>query len=121
MRAPAADLLPIFRVVAHLEAVSWTGLLLGMLFERVLTQYAVLGDRLVAGFGSVHGLLVLAFAGLGIALAVARRWPPRMYVLGFLAALLPFATVVFDRWAMRHGHYADRRGEGASDRAARAR
>jgi integral membrane protein len=108
MREPAADLLPIFRIVAHLEAVSWTGLLLGMLFERVLTQYAELGDRLVAGFGSVHGLLVLAFAGLGIALAVARRWPPSMYVWGFLAALLPFATIVFDRWALRHGRYAAR-------------
>ncbi|MFN2322034.1 MAG: DUF3817 domain-containing protein [Trueperaceae bacterium] len=108
MREPAADLLPIFRIVAHLEAVSWTGLLLGMLFERVLIQYAELGDRLVAGFGSVHGLLVLAFAGLGIVLAVARRWEPRMYVLGFLAALLPFATIAFDRWAMRNDRYAVR-------------
>ncbi len=108
MREPAAGLLPIFRLVAHLEAVSWTGLLVGMLFERVLVRYAELGDRLVAGFGSVHGLLVLAFAGLGIALAVARRWEPRMYAWGFLATLLPFATVVFDRWATRHGHYAAR-------------
>jgi integral membrane protein len=108
MREPAADLLPIFRLVAHLEAVSWTGLLLGMLLERVLTQYAALGDQLVALFGSVHGLLVLAFAGLGVALAVARRWPPSMYAWGFLATLLPFATVVFDRWAVRHGRYAAR-------------
>lgn len=107
MREPAAHLLPIFRLAAHLEAVSWTGLLVGMLFERVLTPYAELGDRLVAGFGSVHGLLVLT-AGLGIALAVARRWAPRMYVLGFLAALFPFATIAFDRWAMRHGRYATR-------------
>jgi len=112
MRAPASDLLPIFRVVAHLEAVSWAGLLVGVLFERVLTQYAELGDQLVAGFGSVHGLLVLAFAGLGIALAVARRWEPRMYVLGFLAALFPFATIAFDRWAMRHGRYAVRAARG---------
>jgi integral membrane protein len=108
MREPAADLLPIFRFVAHLEAVSWTGLLLGMFLERVLTRYAALGDRLVAGFGSVHGLLVLAFAGLGIALAVARRWPPSMYAWGFVAALFPFATVAFDRWAMRRGRYAAR-------------
>ena len=108
MREPAADLLPIFRVVAHLEAVSWTGLLLGMLLERVLTRYAALGDQLVAVFGSVHGALVLAFAGLGIALAVARRWPPSMYAWGFLAALLPFATIAFDRWAVRHGRYAVR-------------
>lgn len=108
MRAPAADLLPLFRLVAHLEAVSWTGLLLGMLFERVLVRYAELGDRLVAVFGAVHGGLVLAFAGLGIALAVARRWAPRMYGLGFLATLLPFATVAFDVWATRHGHYAAR-------------
>ena len=112
MREPTVDLLPIFRIVAHLEAVSWTGLLLGMLFERVLTQYAELGDRLVAGFGAVHGLLVLAFAGLGIALAVARRWPPSMYAWGFLAALLPFATIVFDRWAVRRGRYAARAARG---------
>jgi len=45
LRHPA--FLSAFRFVAHLEAVSWTGLLAGMFLERVLVRYAELGDRLV--------------------------------------------------------------------------
>lgn len=98
-------LLRAFRTVAHLEAVSWTGLLVGMSFERIFTQYYELGDQLVAIFGSIHGGLVIAFGILGILVARERAWPFRLYVVGFLSTWPPFATLWFDAWAYRKWYF----------------
>jgi RND superfamily putative drug exporter len=101
--APA--LLTGFRTIAHLEAVSWAGLLTGMALERGVPRYEALGDRLVFLFGSAHGGLVIAFLALGLGVGIARRWGPGTYALGFLATLPPFATLAFDAWAQRSGRY----------------
>lgn len=95
-----------FRLVAHLEAVSWTGLLLGMLLERVLVRYAELGDELVFVFGSVHGGLVIVYVGLAIGVGLGRSWRTRTFALALAATVPPFATLAFDAWARRTGRYA---------------
>ena len=95
-----------FRLVAHLEAVSWAGLLTGMALERIFTRYAELGDTLVFFFGSIHGGLVIAFLALGTLVGARRRWSVPTYLLGFVATLPPFATLVFDAWSARSGRYA---------------
>ncbi len=119
LRAPA--LLRAFRFIAHLEAVSWAGLLTGMILERAVPRYHDLGDRLVAVFGSVHGGLVIAFLALGLLVAAARGWRWPMYALGFAATIPPFATLAFDAWAHRTGRYAlPPRGGAPADAAATA-
>lgn len=103
-----------FRTVAHLEAVSWTGLLVGMALERIFTRYAALGDDLVAIFGAIHGGLVIAFGILGLLVAQGRRWPFRLYLLGFLSTLPPFATLWFDAWAYRNWYDTPARPQAVS-------
>jgi integral membrane protein len=93
--------------VAHLEAVSWAGLIAGMLLEYVFVQHHDLGDRLVFAFGSVHGGLVLGYGALGATLAFTRRWGAREWTFGILASFVPFATVALDLWMARTGRYAD--------------
>lgn len=98
-------LVPAFRAVAHLEAVSWAGLLTGMALEYVFVRHHDLGDRLVFAFGSVHGGLVLAYGALGAALAVTRSWGAREWTFGVVASFVPFATVALDLWMVRSGRY----------------
>ena len=94
-----------FRVVAHVEALSWAGLLTGMTFEYLIPSLHDLGDRIVFLFGSFHGGLVLAYAVLGASVAWTRRWGARGWTFGVLASFVPFATVPLDLWASRSGRY----------------
>ena len=103
LRRPA--FLSAFRLVAHLEAVSWAGLLVGMFLERVLVRYAELGDRLVFAFGSVHGGLVIVYVGLVVGVGLTRGWRPLTWALALAATVPPFATLAFDAWARRNGRY----------------
>ena len=114
MRRPA--FLSAFRLVAHLEAVSWAGLLLGMLFEYGIPAHHDLGDRLVFLFGSVHGGLVIVYVALAVAVGVGRRWSWTTLGVALAATIPPFATLAFDVWARRTGRYHDRANR--SDRAA---
>jgi len=87
----------LFRAAALAEALSWTGLLVGMYFKRV-TETTDMG---VTIFGPIHGVIVLAYL---VAVLYARRsfgWDPRIVLLAGLASVPPFATVVFEVWADR--------------------
>lgn len=97
--------IPAFRAVANLEALSWAGLLVGMLFKYVLTSHVDLGETLVTVFGSIHGGLVIAYVALALLTALQRRWTLRIVALAILATIPPFATVLFDRWAYAGGRY----------------
>ncbi|GAB2748493.1 DUF3817 domain-containing protein [Amycolatopsis magusensis] len=88
-----------FRLLALAEAVSWAGLLIGMLFK-----YVVVGNEIgVKIFGPIHGLVFVAYV---IAALLARgplRWDGRTTVLALIASIPPFGTVLFERWATRTG------------------
>lgn len=101
-----AGVLSTFRLVAHLEAVSWAGLLAGMVLEHLVARYAELGDRLVFAFGSVHGGLVIVYVVLAIGVGLGRGWRRITWALALAATVPPFATVAFDVWARRTGRYA---------------
>lgn len=103
LRRPA--FLSAFRLVAHLEAVSWAGLLTGMLFEYGIPSLHDLGDRLVFLFGSVHGGLVIVYVALAAAVGLARRWSWSTLGVALAATIPPFATLAFDAWAVRTGRY----------------
>lgn len=97
---------PAFRLVANLEALSWLGLLLGMLFKYVVAPHGEFGESAVTIFGSIHGGLVIVYVVLGMASAVRLRWSVRTTALAIGATIPPFATVVFDRWAHLTGRYS---------------
>ncbi|HEY4006589.1 MAG TPA: DUF3817 domain-containing protein [Pseudonocardia sp.] len=86
-----------FRVAAVAEAISWTGLLLGMVFKYLVVHDAV-GVHI---FGPIHGVLFLAYLVCSILLWRQMHWSRAVGVLAVLASIPPYGSVVFERWATR--------------------
>jgi integral membrane protein len=93
-----------FRAVAVTEAVSWAGLLVGMLFK-----YLVVGNAIgVHVFGPIHGVVFLAYVALALVVRARLAWDGRTTLLALLASIPPFGSVVFERWATRTGRLDER-------------
>ncbi|MBT2597697.1 DUF3817 domain-containing protein [Arthrobacter sp. ISL-72] len=90
----------LFRVLAIAEAFSWATLLTGMYFKWV-AQTTELGVEIA---GPVHGVLFIAYGVVALALWRTQRWPFRVALFAGLAAVFPFATILFERWAGKRGH-----------------
>lgn len=94
----------LFRAVALAEAVTWTLLLLGM----VAKYLADLGEWGVRIGGGLHGFVFLGYVLATLLVAVDRPWTPRHLLVGWVSAVVPFATVPFERYAERQGLLASR-------------
>ena len=93
----------LYRLVARAEAVTWALLLTGM-FLKYVTETTELGVQV---FGMVHGVVFIAYCLVTVLLSVDRKWPVGRLVLGLGAAVPPFATVPFERYAERAGLMGD--------------
>ena len=85
------------RSVAIAEAITWALLLIGM-FLKYVTETTELGVQV---FGMVHGVVFIAYCLTTVVLWVDQEWPLSRLALGLLAAVPPFATVPFARYAER--------------------
>ena len=94
---------------ATVEAVTWAGLLVGMVFKRVL-EASELGVQV---FGPLHGAAFLAYSVSAVLTWRLQRWSGATGALALLAGLPPFGTVVFHRWARRTGRLLPAPGEPA--------
>lgn len=93
---------PAFRAVAIAEAISWAGLLVGMVFK-----YLVVGDDIgVTVFGPIHGGLFLLYLAVTVLARRPLRWDVGTTVVALLASIPPMATLVFERWAAHTGRLA---------------
>ena len=95
--------LRLFRRVAIAEAVTWALLLAGM-FLKYVTETTELGVRV---FGMAHGIVFVAYCLTTVLVALDQRWSAGRLLLGLVAAVPPFATVLFDRYAERRGALGD--------------
>jgi integral membrane protein len=86
-----------FRVVAVAEAISWTGLLIGMVFKYLVVHNAI-GVHI---FGSVHGVLFLGYLWLTVLLWRHQPWPTSVGIWALVGGILPFGSIVFERRATR--------------------
>ena len=89
----------LYRTVAVAEAVTWALLLTGM-FLKYVTETTELGVQV---FGMVHGVVFIAYCLVTALLSVDQKWPVSRLALGLGAAVPPFATVPFERYAERSG------------------
>ncbi len=99
--------IPLFRLVALLEGLSWLGLLAGM-YAKYLTDAGEGGVKL---FGPIHGGIFIAYVLLTVLVGRAQRWSPGTVLLGLACSVPPFATVLFEVWAQRTGRLAARGAE----------
>ncbi len=81
------------RLVALLEGVSF----LLLLFVAMPLKYMAGLPIFVRVVGLVHGLLFILFVVALFRAASEHRWPVTRSLVAFVASLLPFGTLVFDR------------------------
>lgn len=88
-----------FKIVAVAEAVSWSGLLVGMFFK-----YAVdAGEQGVEVFGPIHGTVFVGYVLVTLLTWRQLRWSIPVALAALAAAIPPFCTVAFEVWAVRSG------------------
>jgi len=87
------------RVVAIVEALTWIGLLIGMAFKYVLAQ----DETGVQVMGPVHGAAFVAFLTVTLLAARTFDWSARVTLIGLASSVPPLGSLVFERWAVRHG------------------
>ncbi|PPB47961.1 hypothetical protein C4K88_15965 [Arthrobacter pityocampae] len=92
----------LFRTVAVAEAVTWAFLLLGM-FLKYVTQTT---EAVVPPAGAVHGFVFLCFVATTVFVWVNQRWSAVTGLLGLASAIVPFATIPYERWIERRGQLA---------------
>ncbi|MGX9901603.1 DUF3817 domain-containing protein [Arthrobacter sp. SA17] len=90
----------IFKILAVAEAFSWTALLIGMFLKWVL-RITELGVEIA---GPIHGGLFIGYAIAALVLWRLQRWPFLVALFAGLSAVLPFATLLFERWAEGRGY-----------------
>ena len=94
----------LFTAVAVAEALSWIGLLVGM-YYKYFTDAGELGVQL---FGPIHGGIFIGYVMMTLVLARSLRWSKGTTAVGLLCSVPPFATVLFELWALRTGRLAAR-------------
>ena len=70
------------------------------MFLKYVTETTELGVRI---FGMVHGVVFIAYCVVTVVVAVDQRWSVPRTALGLVAAVPPFATLLFERYADRRG------------------
>lgn len=83
--------------VAVAEMVTWAGLITAM-----VARYGFSYDGplfFVAGLS--HGIVFLAYCATAVIVGVNQRWRVRLVVVAIATAIIPFATVPFDRYLLR--------------------
>ena len=96
-----------FRTVAVVEALTWVGLITGMVLKYGPAQ----DERGVQLFGPLHGAAFLAYLACVLGVRVAFRWRPRLVLLALVCSVPPFASLVLELWAERTGRLDPFRGE----------
>lgn len=103
MKLPSRNaVIRIFRILALAEAFSWAALLVGMYFKWI-AKSTELGVEIA---GPIHGGLFIAYGMTALILWRLQRWPFLVALFAGLSAVLPFATVLFERWAGLRGYLA---------------
>jgi len=82
-----------YRVVAIAEAVTWTLLISGMILK-----YGFQIDIAVLIAGSLHGLVFVTYAATAVLVGVNQHWPIKLIIGAVFTAIIPYATIPFDRW-----------------------
>lgn len=101
MKVPSTTtVIRVFRVFALAEALSWAALLAGMYFKWI-AKTTELGVEIA---GPIHGALFIGYGLTALVLWRLQRWPFLVALFAGFSAVLPFATVLFERWAGSRGY-----------------
>ncbi|MBX3103785.1 MAG: DUF3817 domain-containing protein [Microbacteriaceae bacterium] len=88
-----------YRTVAIAESVTWTLLIIGMILKYVVG----LGMLPVLIAGSIHGFVFITYGMTAVLVGVNQRWSVPQIVAAVATAIIPYATIPFDRRLERRG------------------
>ncbi|XAS69002.1 DUF3817 domain-containing protein [Micrococcaceae bacterium Sec5.7] len=101
MRFPSKPaIIRIFRILAVAEAFSWAALLIGMFFKWI-ARTTELGVEIA---GPIHGAIFIGYGVATLILWRLQRWPFAVALFAGLSAVVPFATLLFERIAGKRGY-----------------
>jgi integral membrane protein len=84
----------LFSYFALGEAITW-GLLISGLIARTLLETPPI---LITVVGATHGFMFLSYATTAALVGVNNRWGMMQTSLGVMLAIVPFATIPFEKW-----------------------
>lgn len=93
----------IFKGFAFAEAVSWALLIIGMILKHV-THTTDLGVQIG---GSIHGVMFIGYVLSALKLWQEKSWPSKSIIIALVCAVIPFATIWFEKRAEARGELGD--------------
>lgn len=88
----------LYRFLAIAEAVTWTLLIIAM-----IAKYAFSFDPLVPIAGPIHGFVFLSYGAMQLIVGHNQRWSAATVLLGIVTAIVPYATIPWERRIERRG------------------
>lgn len=82
----------LYRKAAIAETITWTILIVGMVFK-----YGAGWPIAVLIGGSIHGLVFITYALTAGIVGINQRWTARRITAAVAVAIVPYATIPFDR------------------------
>ncbi|PNQ73062.1 hypothetical protein C1T31_08695 [Hanstruepera neustonica] len=86
-------MLPLFRIIALLEGVSY----ILLLFIATPVKYFMNEPKYVKLLGMPHGLLFIAYIVLAIIIGSNLKWSSKIMRTVLLASIIPFGTFCVDK------------------------
>lgn len=99
--APPRTALPptrLYRIVSIAEAVTWT-----LLIAAMIAKYVFDVDALMFPAGLAHGFAFVSYGATALLVGLNQRWRPGQVMGAVALAIVPFATIPFDRSLERRG------------------
>ncbi|GAA4776288.1 DUF3817 domain-containing protein [Citricoccus nitrophenolicus] len=88
----------LFRFFATAEMITWALLILAMILKYTGTT-----EVLMSAAGGLHGFVFLCYAVVSVGVWVNQRWSAGRGAAAVLLAVVPFATLPFERSLARRG------------------
>ena len=89
----------LYRILSIAEAITWT-----LLIAALIARYGFVLDQFVFPAGFTHGFVFLSYGATAIVVGLNQRWPLGRIAFAVLTAIIPFATIPFDRWLERRNY-----------------
>ncbi|GAA3607520.1 DUF3817 domain-containing protein [Agrococcus terreus] len=88
----------LYRILAIGEAITWTLLIVAMVLRYGFGQ-----DWAVPIAGPIHGFVFLAYGAMQLVVGRNQRWRTGTTLLGIVTAVIPYATIPWERRIERRG------------------
>lgn len=83
----------LYRILSIAEAITWT-----LLIAALIASYGFGVSQFTFPAGFTHGFVFLSYGATAIVVGLNQRWPYGRIAFAVLTAIIPFATIPFDRW-----------------------